>query len=76
MIRLLVLFFSLAIATPAFGQATLVHPEWNPAADYVTAGQDEPGYRSWYMALPARPMQVKAFNDYLTTYEVAGIYRT
>ena len=76
MIRLLVLFFSLAIATPAFGQATLVHPEWNPAADYVTAGQDEPGYRSWYMALPARPMQVKAFNDYLTTYEVAGIVPT
>ncbi len=24
---------------------------WNPAADYITAGQDEPGYRSWYLAL-------------------------
>ena len=20
---------------------------WNPAAPYVTAGQDEPGYKSW-----------------------------
>src|SRR5690348_15350333 len=38
---------------------------WNPAAPYITAGQDEPGYRSWYMAAPWRAAQVKAFNDYL-----------
>ena len=25
---------------------------WNPAAAYITAGQDEPGYRNWYMASP------------------------
>ena len=43
---------------------------WNPAADYITAGQDEPGYRSWYLAAPWRAGQVKAFNDYLTTYQV------
>jgi hypothetical protein len=76
MIRLMILFLSLVITAPAYGQATLVHPEWNPAADYITAGQDEPGYRSWFMALPSRPMQVKAFNAYLTTYEVAGIVPT
>ena len=23
---------------------------WDPAAPYITAGQDEPGYRSWYLA--------------------------
>jgi hypothetical protein len=51
-------------------------PQWNPAAEYVTAGQDEPGYRSWYIALPARAAQVKAFNDYLATYEVGGIVPT
>lgn len=60
------------IGTPAFAQS----PQWNPAADYITAGQDEPGYRSWYMALPARAGQVKAFNDYLATYEVSGIVPT
>lgn len=46
------------------------------AATYITAGQDEPGYRSWYAADPLRPLRVKAFNDYLTTYEVGGIVPT
>lgn len=59
-------------ASPGFAQ----HPEWNPAADYITAGQDDSGYRSWYIALPARASQVKAFNDYLATYEVAGVVPT
>jgi hypothetical protein len=45
-------------------------------APYITAGQDEPGYRSWYLAAPWRAAQVKAFNDYLTTWEVAGIAPT
>lgn len=53
------------------------HPAvWDPAAEYITAGQDEPGYRTWYLALPARATQVKAFNDYLATYQVAGILPT
>lgn len=49
---------------------------WNPAADYVTAGQDEPGYRSWYLALPRRAAQVAAFNQYLNTWQVGGIVPT
>jgi hypothetical protein len=49
---------------------------WNPAAPYVTAGQDEPGYRSWYLAAPWRAAQVKAFNDYLETNQVAGVLPT
>jgi len=53
-----------------------VHPEWNPARDYITAGQDEAGYRSWYLAAPWRPAQVKAFNAYLETWEVGGIVPT
>ncbi len=59
-------------ASPALAQS----PSWNPVADYITAGQDEPGYRSWYAAQPSRAMQVKAFNAYLATYEVAGIVPT
>lgn len=51
-------------------------PEWHPTARYVTAGQDEPGYRSWYMAAPWRAAAVKSFNDYLSTYQVAGVVPT
>jgi hypothetical protein len=48
----------------------------NPAAPYITAGQDEPGYRSWYLAAPYRAAQVKSFNDYLALANVAGILPT
>ena len=76
MIRRLALILSFLFAAPALAQAPMPTPVWNPAADYITAGQDEPGYRSWFMALPVRANQVKAFNDYLATYEVAGIVPT
>ena len=49
---------------------------WNPVAPYITAGQDEPGYRSWYLAAPWRAGQVKAFNDYLAANQVSGILPT
>ena len=49
---------------------------WDPAASYITVGQDEPGYRSWYLAAPFRAAQVKAFNDYLVTNQVGGIVPT
>ena len=49
---------------------------WNPVAPYITAGQDEPGYRSWYLAAPWRAGQVKAFNDYLVANQVGGILPT
>lgn len=77
MIRLLALFLSLLFAMPALAQVTPeVTPHWDPASEYITAGQDELGYRSWFMALPSRSSQVKAFNDYLSTYDVAGIVPT
>jgi hypothetical protein len=49
---------------------------WDPVSAYITAGQDEPGYRSWYLALPSRAAQVKSFNDYLASANVAGIVPT
>ena len=49
---------------------------WDPAAPYITVGQDEPGYRSWFLAAPWRAAQVRQFNDYLITYQVAGIVPT
>jgi len=68
-----------AIATqiaPAPAPSAAVTAAFNPAADYITAGQDEPGYRSWYLAMPSRAVQVKAFNAYLATYQVSGILPT
>ena len=61
-------------AAPAAAQTA--DPAWNPAADYITEGQDAAGYQSWYLAAPWRASQVKAFNDYLATYQVAGILPT
>ena len=49
---------------------------WDPATPYITAGQDEPGYRSWYLAAPSRAGQVKSFNDYLTSAGVSNIVPT
>ena len=51
-------------------------PAWQPSAAYVTAGQDEPGYRNWYMASPAHKIGVTSFNTYLMTYRVSNIVPT
>ncbi|QIK96801.1 hypothetical protein G7076_10485 [Sphingomonas sp. HDW15A] len=62
--------------------AILSVPSWassatSPAAlNYVTQGQDEPGYRRWIAADPARPIRVKAFNDYLVHNGVGGVAPT
>lgn len=60
------------LATPAAAQAQV----FNPAADYVTAGQDEPGYRAWVTSAPYRSMYVRAFNDYLVHHGVGGVAPT
>jgi hypothetical protein len=66
---------------PALQPAPQVAPgqapaAWDPVAGYITAGQDEPGYRSWYLAAPWRAAQVKSFNDYLVSAQVGGILPT
>lgn len=55
---------------------TAAQQPWDPAAAYVTAGQDEPGYRAWYLAAPSRAAQVKALNDYFASAQVSGILPT
>lgn len=72
MVRRLLLILSIILSAPALAQTQ----NWNPAANYVTAGQDEPGYRRWVAAASWRPVYVKAFNDYLTTYGVGGVAPT
>ena len=66
----LLLLLAILLAVPALAQP------FNPAADYVTPGQDEPGYRAWMGAAPWRPMYVKSFNDYLTQHGVGGVAPT
>jgi len=70
--KLLLPLLALLIASPAGVPAQ----PFNPVADYVTAGQDEPGYRYWVAAAPYRPMYVRAFNDYLTANGVGGVAPT
>jgi hypothetical protein len=65
-----------APATQAPPQPPIATAAWDPAAPYITAGQDEAGYRSWYLAAPWRATQVKAFNDYLVANQVGGILPT
>ena len=72
MVRWLLMILSIICAMPALAQT----PQWNPAAPYVTAGQDEPGYRAWLAGANWRPVYVKAFHDYLTTYGVGGVAPT
>jgi hypothetical protein len=78
-------FFSILALVAAPATAQTVTPTvppmppptvWDPAAPYITAGQDEPGYRSWYLAAPWRAGQVKSFNDYLASAQVAGVVPT
>lgn len=57
-------------------QPAAANAPWDPAAPYISAGQDEPGYRSWYLAAPWRAGQVKAFNDYLVANQVGGVLPT
>jgi hypothetical protein len=68
------LALSVAASSGASAQPALFG--WQPTAAYVTAGQDEPGYRSWYLASPRHSYAVKSFNQYLTTYGVGGIVPT
>lgn len=63
------------VTSPAPPQAAQTGA-WDPVSPYITAGQDEPGYRSWYLAAPWRAAQVKAFNDYLVSSQVGGILPT
>jgi len=63
-----------SVAPPS--QAAPATAVWDPVAPYIAAGQDEPGYRSWYLAAPERAGQVRSFNDYLASAGVAGIVPT
>lgn len=72
---LLSLFLLFSAAAPAAAQVPAAVP-WHPASDYVTAGQDEPGYRQWIAAYPVRAVQVTAFHRYLSDAGVGFVVPT
>jgi hypothetical protein len=76
--RTMMLLALLLAASAAGAQPPLWQPgmPWEPLAPYITVGQDEPGYRNWYIAAPWHASAVKSFNDYLVTYGVGGIVPT
>ena len=49
---------------------------YNPTERYIIAGQDEPGYRAWYMASAEHPIRVAGLHHYLTHYGAGGILPT
>jgi hypothetical protein len=68
------LILASALAQPV--PATVPTQPWNPTLPYVIIGQDEPGYRSWYLAASWRRPWVKSFNDYLSAQGVGGVVPT
>ena len=70
------LMLACASAAPAAPPEWRPGMPWAPTEPYVVAGQDEPGYRNWYLASPLHAGQVKALHDYLTAYGVGGVVPT
>ena len=76
MSQLLALLAAATAGASATGSPGVISPWWNPAAEYVTAGQDEPGYRAWVSRSPVRSTQVSAFHSYLDQAGVAYVVPT
>ena len=76
--RRLIALLCLLLLAPAPGIAQYGMPlaRFDPAAEYITPGQDEPGYRAWQAAASWRPMYVAAFHNYLVTNGVGGVAPT
>lgn len=64
------------LAQAAGAQAAPEPPQWLPAAEYITEGQDEAGYHSWLAGDPLRPVLVESFEAYLRRYQVTGVVPT
>jgi hypothetical protein len=68
--RALLLLLPILFATAAGAQT------YNPTERYIIPGQDEPGYRAWYLASPAHPIRVAGLHHYLTTHGAGWILPT
>lgn len=68
------------VAAPVAAQSTAqpgpAAVPWHPAADYITPGQDEAGYRTWLASDPLRPTLAASFENYLRRYQVGAVVPT
>lgn len=73
-----ILALLVVLAAPAGAEPPIWMPgmPWQPTAPYIVIGQDEPGYRNWYLASPAHAGEVQRFSTYLATYGVGAIVPT
>ena len=76
MTRLFAILAALGLAAPAVGQPAMPPPRFNPAAAYITAGQDEPGYKAWLASQSWRTAWVSAFHDHLARNGVGDVVPT
>ena len=84
LVVLVMLLLALPVSVSAQMRAAAINPApqaspwqgYDPAAEYVTVGQDEPGYRRWVAAAAWRPVYVRAFHNYLVSNGVAGVAPT
>jgi hypothetical protein len=67
---------ALLLSALAMSQPADRPPSFDPTARYVVAGQDESGYRDWYLADPERPIRVAGFHHYLTRWDAAWVLPT
>jgi hypothetical protein len=49
---------------------------YNPTERYIIPGQDDPGYRAWYLASPTHPIRIAGLHHYLTRYGAGWILPT
>lgn len=68
----------LGTASAATAQPPAWHPgmPWEPTTPYISAGQDYYGFQRWWTTAQWRPVYATAFNNYLSSYGVAGIVPT
>lgn len=64
------------ITSPLYRAPAVAAIPPTPASQYITPGQDEPGYALWVRADPQRPPQVAGFYGFLAQQGVAGIVPT
>jgi hypothetical protein len=62
---------------PAVLLATSAHAEpFDPTVRYILPGQDDPGYRAWYMASPEHPIRIAGLHHYLSVHQAAWVLPT
>jgi hypothetical protein len=63
------------LLTVLFAEPAAAEP-FDPTARYIIPGQDEPGYRAWYLASPVHPIRIAGLHHYLKPHGAAWVLPT